>query len=403
MKKVWIVLFAVLMVFTVAMADFDLGDLPPCNYPTLYGNPAHSMSGKAWLGECITQEDDPYPVNGDFCDDGVVFVGLPWMPCEVETLIVTIHGGPNYGQVIGGLWLNAWKDGNLDGDFCDTLCEGRADEWIIHNVHYEVNELAPNTSLVDTFLVIDPGVTDMGIYAGVFRFRLTGRSLGRNGFGAWAPFDCGFDSPACGNFGADSLGEVEDYWLPDAQLQVELNGFHAIPNDSRVTLNWSTASETSNDRFEILRNDVVVHAVRAAGNTATGHSYSWTDESLLNGTPYVYTLVAVDMANQRQVLETIEATPSAGNALVTEYSLHQNFPNPFNPETQIAYDLVEGGNVTLTVYNMMGQKVTTLVSGMESAGHHTVNFNAATLPSGLYLYRIEANGFSDEKKMLLMK
>jgi len=391
MTKCLMVLFSIFMLVTVAAAEFDLGDLPPCNYPTLFGNPGHSITHKAWLGQCVTGEDDPWPVNGDPCDDGVIFWNLPWTPCEVESVTVFVTPGPNYTG--NPLWLNAWKDGNLDGDFCDTLCDG-ADEWIIHNV--------PVIPGPRTFSFIDPGVLDMGVYDGVFRFRLSGRSLGRHAFGYYAFWECP-DSPICGNFASDSLGEVEDYWIPDAQLQVALNSFNAIPGDSRVTLNWSTASETNNDRFEIRRDEVVVQTVRAAGNTATGHSYSWMDEGLENGTPYVYTLVAVDVANQREELETIEATPNAGNSVVSEYALHQNFPNPFNPETQIAYDLVESGNVTLTVYNMIGQEVATLVSGMKNSGHHVVSFNGASLPSGLYIYRIEANGFSDQKKMLLMK
>jgi hypothetical protein len=383
---------ALAMIAAAAFADFDLGDLPPCNYPTFYGNPAHSMSGKAWLGDCITQEDDPYPVNGDGCDDGVQFVGLPWMPCETASVIVTVHAGPNFTN--NPLWLNAWKDGNLDGDFCDTLCDGAADEWIIHNV-----PVSPGTF---TFYFPDPGVLNLGVYDGVFRFRLTGRTLGRFGFGYYDPFDCP-DSPMCGNFGADSLGEVEDYWIPDAQLQVTMNGFDAVPADSRITLNWSTASETSNDRFEILRDGNLVQSVQSQGNTGTGNDYTWADNGLMNGTTYAYTLIAVSVANEREVVGTVSKAPAADVATVSEYALRQNYPNPFNPSTSITFDLVESGNVSLRVFNMIGQEVATLVNGNLNSGRHTVSFDATGLPSGLYIYRIVANGYTDQKKMLLMK
>jgi hypothetical protein len=391
MKMILMVFTALTMLSAMALADFDLGDLPPC-YPTFYGNPAHTMSGKAWLGDCITQEDDPYPVNGDPCDDGVQYLGLPWWPCTAVQVVVTVHAGPNYDN--NPLWLNGWKDGNLDGDFCDTLCDGLADEWIVQDV--------PVTPGTFTFTFIDPGVFDLGTYPGVFRWRLTGRSLGREGFGMYDPFDCP-EMPVCGDFLADSLGEVEDYWIPDAQLQVAMNGFDAVPGDSRVILNWSTASETSNDRFEILRDGNLVQTVPSQGNTATGYSYSWTDNGLVNGTPYTYTLIAVDVANEREVVGTASATPAANVTTVTEYALRQNYPNPFNPSTSITFDLLESGNVSLRVYNMIGQEVATLVNGSLVTGRYTVNFDAGNLPSGLYLYRLEANGFTDQKKMLLIK
>jgi len=391
MNKCWIVCAALLMTSVVAFADFDLGDLPACNYPTFFGNPGHSMTGKAWLGECITQEDDPYPVNGDGCDDGVFFVGLPWMPCAIETVFVTVTAGPNYAT--NPLWLNAWKDGNLDGDFCDTLCDGLANEWIIHNV--------PVVPGVHMFTFIDPGVLDLGSYAAVLRFRLSGRSLGRNAFGFYNPFDCP-DMPFCGNFAADSLGEVEDYWIEDAQLVVGLHSFDVVPGDARATVNWRTASETDNDHFEILRDNVLVHSVPALGSSASGSNYQWVDNGLTNGTEYTYTLRAVDVNGGHQELAVESVTPSV-NAVIGEYALHQNFPNPFNPETQISYDLVASGYVTIKVYNMIGQEVATLVSGLKDAGSHTVTFDASHLPAALYLYKMEVNGFSATHKMLLIK
>jgi len=89
--------------------------------------------------------------------------------------------------------------------------------------------------------------------------------------------------------------------------------------------------------------------------------------------------------------------------VITEYALHQNYPNPFNPETQITFDLLEAGTVHLTVYNLMGQEVTSLVNGGMTAGRHSVRFDATNLPSGLYLYRMDVNGFTGQHKMLLLK
>jgi hypothetical protein len=86
-----------------------------------------------------------------------------------------------------------------------------------------------------------------------------------------------------------------------------------------------------------------------------------------------------------------------------EYSLHQNFPNPFNPQTEIAFDLKAGGYVTLNVFNVLGQRVATLVNTTMEAGKHRVTFDAANLSSGLYVYQIQVNGFTAHRKMLLMR
>jgi hypothetical protein len=88
---------------------------------------------------------------------------------------------------------------------------------------------------------------------------------------------------------------------------------------------------------------------------------------------------------------------------IKSYILSQNYPNPFNPNTVISWQLAVGTNVDLSVYNLLGQKVTTLVSGWLPAGYHEVEFNGNNLSSGIYLYRIETGEWQDVKKMILMK
>ena len=91
-----------------------------------------------------------------------------------------------------------------------------------------------------------------------------------------------------------------------------------------------------------------------------------------------------------------------------EFSLYDNYPNPFNPTTQIAVELPEAATTEITVWNIMGQKVATLYSGDLNAGHHTLNFNGRDyngkqLTSGMYLYRVAAGKYNATKKMTLMK
>jgi hypothetical protein len=188
----------------------------------------------------------------------------------------------------------------------------------------------------------------------------------------------------------------------DVILPVELLSFSATPYNTEVRLEWQTASETDNDYFEIERDGTVMGRVEA-DNLATGSSYSWTESNLINGREYTYSLISVSVAGAREIIGTASATPTMNAATISEYVLHQNYPNPFNPETTIAFDIVEAGEVTLTVYNSTGQTVATLVNGTMNSGRHSVTFDASILPSGLYFYRLNAGEFTAVKKMVLMK
>ncbi|MCK4559570.1 MAG: T9SS type A sorting domain-containing protein [Calditrichia bacterium] len=85
------------------------------------------------------------------------------------------------------------------------------------------------------------------------------------------------------------------------------------------------------------------------------------------------------------------------------YQLSQNYPNPFNPTTIINYELPIKSYVELSIYNMLGQKVATLVSEKKQAGYHEVEFYGGNLSSGIYLYRIEAGEWTDVRKMILLR
>ena len=87
-----------------------------------------------------------------------------------------------------------------------------------------------------------------------------------------------------------------------------------------------------------------------------------------------------------------------------EFVLHQNYPNPFNPSTTIRFNLPKSAKATLTVYNMLGQKVAVLVENeVFTAGEHSMSFEGGNLSTGVYIYRLEADDFTSYQKMILQK
>jgi len=89
--------------------------------------------------------------------------------------------------------------------------------------------------------------------------------------------------------------------------------------------------------------------------------------------------------------------------LPTEFNLGQNYPNPFNPTTLIPFSLPESGSVTLTIYDLNGKIVKTLIAGQLNAGYHKFEIDATKFSTGIYFYRLQAGSFTDIKKMTIIK
>ena len=184
---------------------------------------------------------------------------------------------------------------------------------------------------------------------------------------------------------------------------VELSSFTVSANNGNVNLNWSTATETNNKGFEIERKSVNgefqnVGYVPGFGTTTEPRSYTYADNNV-DGGQYTYRLRQIDLNGSSSYSKEVEVEVTAPK----EFSLDQNYPNPFNPTTLIQYSIPAEQHVKLNVYNLLGEKVMTLVDGMQKSGQHEVSFNASNLASGVYVYKLEAGTQSSIKKMVLMK
>lgn len=188
-------------------------------------------------------------------------------------------------------------------------------------------------------------------------------------------------------------------------IPVELTSFSATSNNHSVTVNWQTASETNNSGFEIYYsnediNYELLEFVEGSGTTTEVRNYSYLHNNVKTGEHY-YKLVQIDFDGTRHEINPV--TVEVSNPLPDEYMLSQNYPNPFNPTTTIKFSLPSAGNITLSVFNAIGEEVQNLENGYKQAGSYEVNFDASKLTSGFYFYQLNAGNFKQTKKMILLK
>ena len=201
----------------------------------------------------------------------------------------------------------------------------------------------------------------------------------------------------------------------DVSLPVELSSFTATSGHGQVTLRWITESEIENLGFNIYRS---IHLnsqytiinnqlIPGAGNSSSRHEYEYVDKDLSNWVKYWYKLEDVDYSGNTKFHGPVSATPMK-RAVPREFRLYPNYPNPFNPLTTISYDLPEDGFVELTIYNMRGEKVATLMQGKQEAGSYQMNWDGTSqsgdmVASGIYFLRIVSENFYKTNKMIFIR
>lgn len=200
------------------------------------------------------------------------------------------------------------------------------------------------------------------------------------------------------------------YWtLADvnAPIPVELTSFSVSVGNHKANISWTTASEMNNMGFEIERSKVSdessswakIGFVNGNGNSTEITSYSFRDNDRLIG-KYLYRLKQIDYDGSFAYSNQIEVDFGTGPE---EFGISQNYPNPFNPTTTIEFQVPIESEVVVTLYDMLGKEVTTLLREVKSAGYHTLTINATNLTTGVYYYRMTAGDFSQVKKMIVIK
>jgi hypothetical protein len=196
-------------------------------------------------------------------------------------------------------------------------------------------------------------------------------------------------------------------------VPVELAAFGGELVEEQVVLNWTTASQTNNAGWRVLRSvdgenfEAVGDFVSGAGTSDALLSYAFTDGELPTTDAVFYVLEQLDLDGTVHLSSPVEILLGSRFDIPTEYAIGA-YPNPFNPTTTINYDLPNNEQVSIVIYDVLGQEVRRLVDQTMTAGRYTARWDARdnlgrSVGSGVYIAKIEAGTFSQSQKMLLLK
>ncbi len=192
--------------------------------------------------------------------------------------------------------------------------------------------------------------------------------------------------------------------LNNSSLPVILTEFISISNGNSLRLNWKTEAEINNSGFELERKSEggiwqKIAFIAGSGTTNQPVEYTYEDKKLQPG-KYNYRLKQIDYNGN---YEYFDLTLPVIITKPKEFALGQSYPNPSNPKSIIDFRLPERTMVNISVYNLLGQLVSTLVNEELDAGIYTAEFNGNELSSGTYIYRISAGSYTEVKKLVLIK
>lgn len=201
----------------------------------------------------------------------------------------------------------------------------------------------------------------------------------------------------------------------DSSLPVELTNFNAVYREGAVVLTWRTESETENLGFilerklqngnwEHVADYTIDNALIGQGSSPESHQYVYQDGAVTPGNIYHYRLSDVDYSGTVTVHPAVDVLVTGHDSVVpAAFALREIYPNPFNPRAVINYQLPEPVQVSVTIYNIRGQFISTLVDAHQDAGSYHLDWTPEEIAAGIYLVRIQAGRFVDVRKCVMVK
>jgi hypothetical protein len=207
----------------------------------------------------------------------------------------------------------------------------------------------------------------------------------------------------------------------DGPLSITLSGFTASTDGLNVIISWTTESEYENMGFYIYRSETPTgpftklngEIIAGAGTTSAKHTYGFTDEDVELGKTYYYYLENIDFRAHKDISKILRVDMLESKPMTLKTQLLPNYPNPFNPETWIPYELAQDSKVTIEIYSITGELVRTLRLGSKAAGLYTSKSQAAywdgisdtgeKLSSGIYFYIMKTGDVTATRRMVLVK
>jgi len=382
-----------------------------------------SDGGNTWTQPVRLTDDQSFCVGNQVLNS-------PMIPPYIGSTTATIAiNGQIFGLFPGGdptAWveaqfpLSAVWNGPFDKDTVQRVLQAKGYASTFGHTGYSWVDITKLGVEVDTLLHdIPSGSPDgddgaAGMFPIGFDFPLYGTSYSQfevfaNGFISFTdtsglnwppPFPVNRMKTMLAVFGSDPNHDMHNpqlfYWTNAAKDTCIIEWYHETSYDSPTDTTMT---------FEII-----------LSKTDSSVTYQYTDVGPSPQTMHVLvqggTGLGVNLNKSGFVPDSgsvVRVHPSSATAVIRgpnlpgTYALSQNYPNPFNPSTEINYAIPKSGFVSLKIYNILGQEVTTLVSGNQKAGNYRVSFDASKLASGVYLYRLQAGDFTSVKKMILMK
>ena len=296
-----------------------------------------------------------------------------------------------------GLMFDKSTDGGITWLDNDINVTGFHINWLVFNV--------PGIPIVPGFPIINCDLSS-GAYNGIIYICWTDERSGYNDTDVWLvkSTDGGLNWSSPIRVNDDPPGKHQFFaWMTIDQTNGNLyfvfydrRNYTSVQTDVFMALskdggNTFTNFKVSENWFAINPNNYIGHYIGVSAHNNIVRPV-WT--RIDNDYPSLWTAIVDSVTSVDE--ESNQAVP-------LDYELSQNYPNPFNPVTKINYHIPELSPVTLKVYDVLGDEIATLVNEEKPAGSYEVKFNAIKLPSGIYFYQLQANGYSNTKKMLLLK